>query len=75
MRRDGRVSDPFIGAGGSSLTSNHPEVFQAFQKHCRVETGGYVSILDVNQVPVETEDRMETFWLSETLSEFGSVSY
>jgi hypothetical protein len=33
-----------------------------------VETGGYVSILDVNQVPVETEDRMETFWLAETLS-------
>lgn len=25
-------------------------------------------MLDVNQVPVETEDRMETFWLSETLS-------
>jgi hypothetical protein len=43
-------------------------IFQAFQKHCRIETGGYVSILDVNEVPVETEDRMETFWLSETLS-------
>ncbi|KAL7416692.1 glycoside hydrolase [Mrakia frigida] len=43
------------------------KIFQAFQEHCRVSTGGYVSVLDVNQVPVETEDRMETFWLSETL--------
>ncbi|CED83787.1 glycoside hydrolase family 47 protein [Phaffia rhodozyma] len=43
------------------------KIFQAFQEHCRIETGGYVSVLDVNQVPVEHEDRMETFWLSETL--------
>lgn len=46
------------------------EVFQAFQKHCRISSGGYASIQDVQVVPAKQEDRMETFWLGETLSEF-----
>jgi hypothetical protein len=46
------------------------QIFQAFNKHCRVPTGGYASVRDVQTDPVELEDRMETFWLSETLSEF-----
>lgn len=45
------------------------KIFQAFQKHCRVATGGYAIIKDVRVLPAEQEDRMETFWLSETLSE------
>lgn len=44
------------------------QIFQAFQKHCRVESGGYAIIKDVQILPAEQEDRMETFWLSETLS-------
>ncbi|KAK4703773.1 hypothetical protein P7C70_g2433, partial [Phenoliferia sp. Uapishka_3] len=43
------------------------EIFQAFNKHCRLPEGGFASILDVDQVPVVHEDRMETFWISETL--------
>lgn len=43
------------------------DIFQAFQKHCRLPEGGFASILDVDQVPVVHEDRMETFWLAETL--------
>ncbi|KAM0746133.1 glycoside hydrolase [Meredithblackwellia eburnea MCA 4105] len=43
------------------------EIFQAFNKHCRLPDGGYASILDVDEVPVKYEDRMETFWISETL--------
>ncbi|GAA5998370.1 glycoside hydrolase family 47 protein [Rhodotorula paludigena] len=42
-------------------------IFQAFEKHCRLPEGGYASVRDVDQVPVEHEDRMETFWISETL--------
>ncbi|KAK0553412.1 mannosyl-oligosaccharide alpha-1,2-mannosidase [Tilletia horrida] len=45
------------------------QMFQAFEKHCKVPSGGYASIDDVdapggkpNQV-----NKMETFWLSETL--------
>ncbi|KAH6903440.1 mannosidase [Coprinopsis sp. MPI-PUGE-AT-0042] len=42
-------------------------IFQAIQKHARVETGGYATVLDVNNVDSEKEDKMETFFLSETL--------
>jgi len=49
------------------------KIFQAFQEHCRVETGGYAAIKDVQVNPPEKDDRMETFWLSETLSEFRGL--
>ena len=42
-------------------------IFQAFEKHCRIATGGYATIRDVDEVPAVHEDRMETFFLSETL--------
>ncbi|BGP30573.1 mannosyl-oligosaccharide alpha-1,2-mannosidase [Rhodotorula toruloides] len=42
-------------------------IFQAFEKHCKLPAGGYASIRDVDALPVVHEDRMETFWLSETL--------
>jgi hypothetical protein len=38
-------------------------IFQAIEKHCRVPTGGYASIKNVDQVPVEYEDKMETFMM------------
>ncbi|KAF7314321.1 Glycoside hydrolase family 47 protein [Mycena kentingensis (nom. inval.)] len=42
-------------------------IFSAIEAHCRVETGGYASILNVDEVPSRKEDKMETFMLSETL--------
>ncbi|GAA5975567.1 hypothetical protein JCM21900_002348 [Sporobolomyces salmonicolor] len=42
-------------------------IFQSFVKHCRLPDGGFASILDVDRTPVKYEDRMETFWISETL--------
>ncbi|KAI0756187.1 glycoside hydrolase [Daedaleopsis nitida] len=42
-------------------------IFQAIETHCRIPTGGYASIHNVDQVPVEYEDKMESFLLSETL--------
>jgi len=44
------------------------QIFEAFNKHCRVSTGGYAGIEDVQKVPAKQVDRMETFWLGETLS-------
>nr|XP_019044540.1 mannosyl-oligosaccharide alpha-1,2-mannosidase [Kwoniella bestiolae CBS 10118]OCF23470.1 mannosyl-oligosaccharide alpha-1,2-mannosidase [Kwoniella bestiolae CBS 10118] len=44
------------------------EVFQAFEKWCKVPSGGYAGIEDVQTVPPRQLDRMETFWLAETLS-------
>ncbi|KAK4687507.1 hypothetical protein P7C73_g2619, partial [Tremellales sp. Uapishka_1] len=43
------------------------QIFQAFDKHCKVSSGGYASIQDVQAVPAKQEDKMETFWLAETL--------
>ncbi|KAF5346120.1 hypothetical protein D9758_009958 [Tetrapyrgos nigripes] len=42
-------------------------IFQAIEKHCKVESGGYASVLNVDEVPVLWEDKMETFLMSETL--------
>ncbi|KAF8155035.1 glycoside hydrolase [Mycena galopus ATCC 62051] len=43
------------------------EIFQAIETHCRVPSGGYASVLNVEEVPVTWEDKMETFLMSETL--------
>ncbi|KAG8908765.1 mannosyl-oligosaccharide alpha-1,2-mannosidase [Tulasnella sp. 403] len=43
------------------------QIFEAIEKHCKVPTGGYSGVTNVDAVPVEWEDRMETFMLSETL--------
>lgn len=43
------------------------EIFQAFEKHCKVETGGYSGIDDVDAEEPRKLNKMETFWLSETL--------
>ncbi|KAF9480359.1 glycoside hydrolase family 47 protein [Pholiota conissans] len=43
------------------------KIFQAIQKHCRIATGGYASVLDVDNKNTEMIDKMETFFLSETL--------
>ena len=37
------------------------KIFQAIEKYCRVETGGYASILDVSNAQSKLEDKMETF--------------
>ena len=42
-------------------------IFEAFERHCRLPGGGYAGIRDVDEVPVVHEDRMETFWIAETL--------
>ncbi|PWN31279.1 seven-hairpin glycosidase [Meira miltonrushii] len=49
------------------------EIFQAFERHTRLPKNkdgrrpAFASIRDVDAIPVEFEDRMETFWLAETL--------
>ncbi|CAH7687590.1 family 47 glycoside hydrolase, partial [Phakopsora pachyrhizi] len=44
------------------------QIFEAFNKHCRINsTGAFSSIKDVDHLPIKRENKMETFWLSETL--------
>jgi hypothetical protein len=48
------------------------EAFQAMDKYCKVESGGYMGLADVNDASDERVglDHMESFWLGETLKYF-----
>ncbi|KAF8079215.1 glycoside hydrolase [Lyophyllum atratum] len=53
---------------GDQLYRDHGwNIFQSIEKHCRISTGGYATIVNVDEVPARHEDKMETFWMSETL--------
>ncbi|KAL3684934.1 hypothetical protein R1sor_002956 [Riccia sorocarpa] len=43
------------------------KIFQAFEAHTKVSTGGYSSLETVTTVPARRRDKMETFFLGETL--------
>ena len=43
------------------------KIFKAFQKYCKISTGGYSSIKSVVRAPIVFKDKMESFWLAETL--------
>jgi hypothetical protein len=43
------------------------KIFKAFQKYCKISTGGYSSIKSVVRMPIVFKDKMESFWLAETL--------
>ena len=45
-------------------------MFLAFEKHCKVAGGGYVGIRNVLQEKSAKDDKMETFWLAESLKYF-----
>ncbi|KAJ3085971.1 mannosyl-oligosaccharide alpha-1,2-mannosidase, partial [Quaeritorhiza haematococci] len=46
------------------------KIFEGFEKWAKVETGGYADLDDVTKVPAPKRDKMETFWLGETLKYF-----
>eukprot|EP01018_Ginkgo_biloba_P026191 Gb_31892 [translate_table: standard] len=43
------------------------QIFQAFESYTKVDSGGYSSLDDVTVVPPPSRDKMETFFLGETL--------
>ena len=43
------------------------QIFQAFEKYTKVDSGGYSSLDDVTSLPPPKRDKMETFFLGETL--------
>ncbi len=40
---------------------------RAFEAHCRLESGGHTALESVLSVPPLRRDKMESFWLAETL--------
>ena len=45
-------------------------MFLAFEKYSRVPQGGYVGLKNVMKEDSPRDDKMETFWLAETLKYF-----
>ena len=43
------------------------QVFESFEKYTKVDSGGYTSLDDVTTLPPQRRDKMETFFLGETL--------
>lgn len=43
------------------------QIFEAFEKYTKVDSGGYTSLDDVTLLPPRRRDKMETFFLGETL--------
>ncbi|KAJ4703854.1 alpha-1,2-Mannosidase [Melia azedarach] len=43
------------------------QIFEAFEKYTKVDSGGYTSLDDVTTLPPHRRDKMETFFLGETL--------
>ena len=39
------------------------EIFQLIEKYCRLESGGYASMLNVDDVDSEKIDKMESFFM------------
>lgn len=45
-------------------------MFRAFEVYCKLPGGGYATLEDVNNIPPTIRDKMESFWLAETLKYF-----
>lgn len=43
------------------------QIFEAFEKYTKVDSGGYSSLDDVTMLPPRRRDKMETFFMGETL--------
>ncbi|KAF8910215.1 mannosyl-oligosaccharide 1,2-alpha-mannosidase [Gymnopilus junonius] len=58
---------PRLLTGDQRYRDHGWSIFHAIDTHCRVADGGYATIINVDENPARQEDRMETFFLSETL--------
>lgn len=43
------------------------QIFESIEKHTKIDSGGYTSLDDVTMLPPQRRDKMETFFLGETL--------
>ncbi|KAG6852794.1 hypothetical protein C0991_009097 [Blastosporella zonata] len=74
MLRPETVESLFIAyrLTGDQLYRDHGwKVFQAIEKHCRIASGGYATIVNVDEVPPKHEDKMETFLMVRVLFSYG----
>lgn len=50
------------------------KIFRSLETYCRLNTGGYATIVNVDEIPVTHEDKMETFMLVRIFPDFGFLS-
>jgi len=65
-RRPETVESLFIAfrlTGDKRYRDHGWDIFQAIEKHCKIPSGGYATIINVDEVPVRHEDKMEAFVL------------
>ena len=65
-RRPETVESLFIAfrlTGDQRYRDHGWNIFQAIEKHCKIPSGGYATIINVDEVPVRHEDKMEAFFL------------
>lgn len=43
------------------------KIFESFEKYAKLKDGGYAALKDVTSIPPQLDNRMDTFWLAETL--------
>lgn len=66
LKRPETVESLFIAfrlTGDKRYRDHGWAIFQAIERHCRIPSGGYATIVNVDEVPVRHEDKMETFFL------------
>lgn len=51
------------------------DIFQSIEKYCRIEKGGFASIMNVDDVNSKLEDRMETFLMVSPRALLGIDSF
>jgi endoplasmic reticulum Man9GlcNAc2 1,2-alpha-mannosidase len=72
-RRPETVESLFIAfrlTGDKRYRDHGWNIFQAIEKHCKIPSGGYATIINVDEVPVRHEDKMEAFFLVSFLLSF-----
>ena len=50
------------------------KIFESIERHTKISSGGYSNIKNVNKVPVDYEDKTETFLLVSAAAACCSVS-
>jgi hypothetical protein len=49
------------------------KVLEAFNRCCKIESGGYVGVRDVRSATPPKDDTQQTFWLAETAQILKSI--
>lgn len=76
MLRPETVESLFIAyrlTGDEKYRQHGWDIYEAIEKHCRVPSGGYATVINVDDNPALLEDKMETFFLVRFTAKFRNL--